>query len=742
MAASDTSIEEDILTDAQEAFKEAQDHENRNREAALEDIRFARLGEQWPEAVRRDREKDARPCLTINSLPSFIRQVVNDARQNKPGINVHPVDSQADPETADIFNGLIRQIEQSSDAEVAYDTALDFAVTGGFGYFKINTRYATDDTFDQDIVIERVANPFSIYGDPNSTEADSSDWATAFELDQMSKKAFEKRWKDADAVSFDSMRPIETRTATERVQIAAHWTREDSRKQIVAVTMPDPNADPMQVAMAMKLGVSDQLIIDLDIYEENSDLFQALGMQVQGSPRDVPCWKVTQRILSGADVLETIDWAGKFIPIIPVYGEEVNVEGERHLRGLVRDAKDPQRMFNYWRTTSTELVALAPRAPFIGKKGAFETDKAKWDTINTQNWSTVTYDGAEKPERQPFSGVPAGAIQEATNASDDIKRILGLYNASLGAQGNETSGRAILARQKEGDVSTFHFIDNLSRAIRHAGRVIIDLIPKTYSTARIIRIIGEDGKQQAVNIAPSKPLEDDSEGGAAPAMAESPNGPMPMQGGAQAPIPPQGQQAPIQGLPGAAAPMGQPMLDPAMQQQLAQVARVYDLTVGKYDLTVQAGPAYSTQREELNTVLVELIRAFPAGAPVLMDLVVKSFDMPDADEVAKRLQALMPPAAQGPNPQMQQMQQQFQAAIDQAHGQLQQMGQKLQAAQQAAQEAAQDQQQKAVENQLRQQELQLKTYEAQTDRMQAETDAQRAAKEAQQPVQQPFGVAA
>jgi hypothetical protein len=385
MAASDTSIEEDILTDAQEAFKEAQDHENRNREAALEDIRFARLGEQWPEAVRRDREKDARPCLTINSLPSFIRQVVNDARQNKPGINVHPVDSQADPETADIFNGLIRQIEQSSDAEVAYDTALDFAVTGGFGYFKINTRYATDDTFDQDIVIERVANPFSIYGDPNSTEADSSDWATAFELDQMSKKAFEKRWKDADAVSFDSMRPIETRTATERVQIAAHWTREDSRKQIVAVTMPDPNADPMQVAMAMKLGVSDQLIIDLDIYEENSDLFQALGMQVQGSPRDVPCWKVTQRILSGADVLETIDWAGKFIPIIPVYGEEVNVEGERHLRGLVRDAKDPQRMFNYWRTTSTELVALAPRAPFIGKKGAFETDKAKWDTINTQN---------------------------------------------------------------------------------------------------------------------------------------------------------------------------------------------------------------------------------------------------------------------------------------------------------------------------------------------------------------------
>ncbi|MDB5418148.1 MAG: hypothetical protein JWP50_1567, partial [Phenylobacterium sp.] len=191
-----------ILEEAREAFELAADAEAENRRDALDDLRFARLGEQWPERVRREREMDGRPCLTINRLPAFIRQVVNDARQNKPAMVVHPVDSQADPATADLFNGLIRHIEQSSDAEVAYDTALDFAVTGGFGYFRINTRYASDDAFDQDLVIERVANPFSIYGDPNGTAADSSDWNTAFVVDTLPKAAFEARWKGAEAVDW------------------------------------------------------------------------------------------------------------------------------------------------------------------------------------------------------------------------------------------------------------------------------------------------------------------------------------------------------------------------------------------------------------------------------------------------------------------------------------------------------------------------------------------------------------
>jgi hypothetical protein len=294
----------------------------------------------------------------------------------------------------------------------------------------------------------------------------------------------------------------------------------------------------------------------------------------------------------------------------------VNLEGRRHLRSLVRDAKDPQRMFNYWRTTSTELVALAPRAPFIGPRGAFKTDADKWATANVENHAYIEFDGPTPPMRQEFGGVPAGALQEAMNASDDIKSILGLYDASLGAASNETSGRAILARQREGDVSTFHFVDNLSRAIRHAGRILIDLIPKVYAEPRILRVLGPGGEPSVVAV--NQPAQPPGQGGA-------------------------GQ--------------GDPNLG------------VYDLSAGKYDLTVEAGPSFTTRREEAANQMIELIRAFPQAAPVLGDLLAKNLDWPGADEIAQRLKALLPPQLQaqaeaqaaGQGQQVQALQQQLAA---------------------------------------------------------------------------------
>jgi len=575
--------DDDILKEAREAFERAADAEAENRRDALDDLKFARLGEQWPEAIRRERDLDGRPCLTINRLPAFIRQVVNDARQNKPAIVVHPVDDAADPETAEVFNGLIRHIEQSSDAEVAYDTALDFAVTGGFGYFRINTRYASDDGFDQDLVVERVANPFSIYGDPDGTAADSSDWNSAFVVDTLPKAAFEARWKGADPVdwSADSYASLTGPWLDgDRVMVAEQWIREAVKRTIVAL--------------------SDGQVVELAVYEKQKAMFDALGVKVVGRPRSVASHKVTQRILTGAEVLETVEWAGKFIPIVPVYGEELHVDGRRRLRSLVRDAKDPQRMFNYWRTTSTELVALAPKTPFIGRKGAFETDSAKWATANTQTHAYIEYDGPEPPMRQPFAGAPAGALQEAMNASDDMKAIMGLYDASLGARSNEISGRAIMARQRQGDTSTFHYIDNLNRAMRHAGRILLDLIPKVYATPRVVRILGPDGEAKAVPV----------------------NQP----------------QAPGQGAPAAPG-------DPT--GQVRKIEKIFDLTVGKYDLIVRAGPSFTSRREEAANQMIELIRAYPAAAPAIGDLLAKNLDWPGADEVASRLQALLPPKLAG-----------------------------------------------------------------------------------------------
>lgn len=653
MAKPDAPKPDDILEGAMEAFTLAEEHEADNRREAQEDIRFARLNDHWPEKVRKERELEGRPCLTIPMLPPVIRQVVNDARQNKPSIVVHPVDSASDPETAEIMNGLIRNIEQSSDAEVAYDTALDFAVTGGFGYFRINTRYATDSSFEQDLVIERVANPFSIYGDPHSTAADSSDWNTSFVVDTMPRADFERRWKGAEAVDWatsDYSRLGAPWCEGDQVMVAEYWKREEIKRQIVALSNGD--------------------VVDLKRFEANLAQYQAMEVSVIGRPRDVPSHKVTQYIMTGAEVLETVDWAGKYIPIIPVYGEELFVDGKRHISGIVRSSKDAQRMFNYWRTTSTELVALAPKAPFIGRKGAFETDAAKWATANTDTHAFIEYDGLEAPQRQPFAGVPAGALQEALNASDDIKRITGIYDASLGAKSNETSGKAIMARQREGDVSTFHYIDNLSRAIRHAGRILIDLIPKVYSTERIVRVLGPSGEQERVPLKTKVVVSKKGDDG-----------------------------------------------------KMEQIERVFDLSVGQYDLTVKVGPSFTSQREEAATQMIELIRAYPAAAPMIGDLLAKNLDWPGADEIADRMKAMLPPNLRGegdaPNPEVEQAK----AAMAQMGEMLKKLGRELEAAQNDNAATRQDAETKAEQARndytIALKNLKIDAFNAETARMKA-----------------------
>lgn len=557
--------DDDILEDARELFEQCEEREADNRDEALDDLEFARLARQWRAEDEEQRAAEGRPCLTINRMPAFIRQVVNDARQNAPSISVRAVDDAADPATAEVMSDLIRDIEAQSNADIAYDTAVDFAVSCGFGYFRINTAYTDDDTFAQDIRIARIANPFSVYGDPFSDAPDSSDWNVAFVLDRMKRSVFEKRYAGADLKSWADPRWDTVgepwKQEGDYVGVAEYWTREPVKKPILAL--------------------SNGTIIAVAEYEKNKPLFDARGVSVVGDPREVVSHKVMQRLISGCDVLETVEWAGKYIPIVPVYGEDINVAGTRYLRSLIRDAKDPQRMFNYWRTASTELVALAPRTPWIGKKGTFKSDAAKWATANRASHPYIEYD-SEPPQRQPFAGTPVGVINEALAASDDMKAIMGLHDASLGARSNETSGRAIQMRQREGDVSTFHFQDNLNRAIRHGGRILVDLIPKVYATPRVVRLLGADKSSRLV-------------------------------------------------------PLNCKFAD-------GGVERIFDLSVGRYDLAVEAGPSFTTRREEAATQMMQLIQAFPQAAPVIGDLVAEKLDWPGAAEIARRLKTLLPPA--------------------------------------------------------------------------------------------------
>lgn len=603
----------EIHKQALKDFKLCLDAEADNRKLALDDLKFARLGEQWPDDVIKKREQEGRPCMTYNRMPTFIRKVVNDGRQNKPAIKIHPVDDDADVNTAEVINGIIRNIENSSNSEVAYDTGLDFAASCGFGYWRVDVDYTHDDSFELDIFIERISNPFSVYGDYSSTCADSSDWNIAFVVDAIDKKEYTQKYGKKAKIDFDSDQyigmPDDWRDG-DKVIVAEYWTRKEVEREIAKL--------------------SDGRVVETDWLDEdveglegvtNGDLLLSYGVDVQ-TTRKAKSFKVCQYIMSGAEILEENDWAGKYIPLVPVYGEELNIEGKRHFRSLIRDAKDAQRNFNYWRTTTTEMVALAPKAPFIGAVGQFDTDADKWSQANTENAPYLEYDvvdGAPPPQRQGFAGVPAGALQEALNASDDMKAIIGIYDASLGARSNETSGRAINARKTEAETGTFHFIDNQARAIKHTGRIILNLIPHTHSKARIVRIMGEDKKTQ--NVAVNQPQQ-------------------------------QGQMA-----------------DDG-------TAQVYDLTVGKYDLVVNVGMGFQTKREEAAYGMTELVRAYPMAAPVIAPHLAEAQDWPGADKIAEELRMLSPQGQQA-NPQVQQAQQ----AVQQLQQQLQQAQQQLQSMQ-------------------------------------------------------------
>lgn len=577
----------DVVSRCKKALEKSVESDSHNRDAWLENLTFARLSEQWPEQIKKERELERRPCLTINKLPAFIRQVVNDCRQNRPSIKVHPVDDRSDVDTAEVINGIIRHIEQSSDADVAYDTAVDLSASCGYGYIRVDVDYAYDDTFDMDIKIDAVVNPLLVHRDHNSSKHDSSDWSYCIIESWMGKEEFERKYPGKAERSFEGL-SSDWYNTDDGVMVCEYWERKEEAKTV--------------------LMLSDQQVLDEDAYLANLEFFEASGLAIVDE-RTVRSFKVVQYIIGADEVLETNPWAGRYIPIVPVYGEEVNKEGKRYFRALIEDAKDPQRMYNYWRTAMTETVALAPKAPFIGPKGAFESDKGKWGSANTKNHAYIGYDGGIAPQRQPPPSPDAAAMQLAATASEDMKAVMGLYDASLGARSNETSGRAIMARQREGDTSTFHIIDNLTRAIRHVGRIVLDLIPHVYTRPRIVRIIGVDQQPKSV-------------------------------------------------------PVNQQVPDPQAKDGM----RVYDLTKGKYDLTVTVGPSFNSKREEAATQMIEFVRAYPAAAPVLGDLLAKNLDWPEAQEIAKRLQALLPPPVQGQNPQLTQMQQ----AIQVLQGKLQQ----------------------------------------------------------------------
>lgn len=469
-----------LMQEVRERYRNGVDANKFNVDAAKEDQEFHSGDEQWDAELKKERESQGRPCLTINKLPAFIAQVVGDQRQNRPQIKVHPVDGGADQQTAEVIEGLIRNIESISQADIAYDHAFECAVGSAWGWMRVVTEYADEDVFDQDIKIQRVPNQFSVVWDQTATQLDLSDAGWMFITETLKKEEFETRFPKASLTDFEDLtEDIPYWVTTEDgVRIAEYFRKVPKRKVICLL--------------------QDGSVIDKS---EHLELFMTPIVK----EREVDSYDIEWRLVSGTEVLEGPKvWPGRYFPLIPVWGKELWVGGKRHLISLIRHAKDAQRLYNYSRTTFAETTAMQPRVPFMVTPEQIDGHQRQWDSFHQNNYNYLLYNpdpmAPGRPQREA-PPVPSQAELSAIQICDvELKATTGLFDPSLGDRVGQQSGRAIISLQRKGDLGTYAFSDNLGRALNHLGKVLIDLIPKIYDTERIVRILGLDGKESTVVI--------------------------------------------------------------------------------------------------------------------------------------------------------------------------------------------------------------------------------------------------
>jgi hypothetical protein len=625
----------DFMRIIRERMQDAIDNDRENRDESLDDFENLIGVGQWPDEIRREREEDGRPCLTINRLPQFVRQVTGDIRRMNPAIKVLPGDNESSQETAEIIEGLTRQIQTESDASSVYEWAAECAAACGIGWFRIITDWSDDASFTQEIRLEPIKNPLAVYFDPVSEKTTREDAQYLFITSKMRIAEFEGQYPGFSVVDAEHDAQVEG---------ISNWYNQDT-----VVVAEYYWKEPVEKTI--------HLLVDGRTVEELPQ-----GMTAVRS-RKVQSHKVMWAKVSGKDVLEgPTEIPSRYIPVVCVPGEEWMVGDRVYRSSVIRFAKDPQRLYNYWRSAQTELVALQPKAPFLVTAKQVAGLETYWNEANNSNRPYLPYNPDEKAANPPARSQPPvasqGMMQEVLTAADDMQATTGIYDASLGQRSNETSGVAIRQRQMEADVGTSIYSDNMAKAVELAGRIIVDMIPRVYDTQRTIRILGLDDQEKMETIN---------------AIFMTQDGPV----------------------------------------------KVNDLTVGKYAVKISVGPNYSTMRQEAAESMIAFVQAFPQAAPVVGDLIAKNMDWPQADQFAERLKALLPPGivpAEEMTPeQQQQMQGQMQAQQQQMAFQEQMMQAELAMKQTEAEV-------KRAEVQIKAQEAQGKQVEAQT---RAQLDAQK-----------------
>lgn len=570
-----------LLKQARQRYDRAMERERENIQMAYEDLEFL-AGKQWPDDLVKTRENESRPVLTINQMPQFVHQVTGDIRQMRPAIKVVGVDSEADPKLAELREGLTRYIENRSDAPGIYFQAADSQVACGIGHARVCTEYADDTTHEQEIRIEGVDDGVSVLWDPDAKRITREDAKFCFVPVDMTHDTFKEKYPNASIAEMEDVKTWKNYSdwATDDViRVAEYWVKKP--KTLTLALTPD--------GQTINCSEDD----DQFSAEEKLRLCIANGATIEKRES----YEVCRYLITATDVLEGPEpWAGRYIPIVPFVGEEIRIGRKTVRRGIIREAKGAQQQYNYFTSAHTEVVALQPKAPFMLTEVNVAKHQGMWESANSKNWPYLLYtpdakNGNAAPQRVAPAVSSEGITDGLMLANENMRRIIGIYDASLGAKSNETSGIAIKRRDEQGDTGTVVYRDNFTRAVRQVGKIVIDLIPHVYDTQRTIRIMGEDGKVDIMQINQER------------------------------------DQA------------GMPMLD-----QAGNPIALNDMTAGSYDVMAEAGNSYATRREEASESMLAFLQTMPDTAPLVGDLVAKVQDWPMSDKFAERLHAALPPA--------------------------------------------------------------------------------------------------
>jgi hypothetical protein len=585
----DDDSEQAVLQEARDRAAYGWEYWSENHEEWDKDLRFID-GEQWDAAAKAEREADGRPCITINTLPQYIDQVYNDGLQNRPAISVHPSDSEGasvkmkslDGKTnytlAQVLEGIIRNSEYVYGAEHHLDTALSHGIQTGMGWLRCITKYANNLTMDQDFAVIGIRNRFSVLPDPDCNEPDFSDMNWCFVFTDMFLKEFDRKYegKNKSDLAFDSHENSHNQWFTaDKVRIAEYFTREPAERTLVQLSNGVvTHLDQLQFkAKGKEVSVLDELAR------------QGITITRQ---RKINTWKVYRRLITGMSILEDAsEWPGSTIPIIPVPGKRVDYADKTMYRGLTYHSKGAKQAENYFISASVERIGQSPKSPWIVQKEHIEGLEKYWDEANIKNRPYLPYNSSgdgSKPERTQPTPMPVAELQMAGIMTDKVKATIGMYDASVGARSNETSGKAIIARQREADTGAFVFTDNLAKALRRAGIIATEVVPKIYSAERIARLRDRDGSGDWVKLNYM-----------------------------------------------------------VTDEQTGQQVLYNDIQAGKMDVVVTTGPSYTTQRMEATEALLEFVRVVPAAGPVILDRIAANMDWPGAQELAARLIKIVPP---------------------------------------------------------------------------------------------------